>query len=75
MTEMEDRLLKQNSLTPEQQKQHMAEQLWLLYYNQYLYDHGVITERAGTGRTVKKHGLCGAQQSPCVTNNGVPDFH
>lgn len=45
MTEMEDRLLKQNSLTPEQQKQHMAEQLWLLYYNQYLYDHGVITER------------------------------
>ncbi len=34
---------KQQSM--EQQKKSVRDQIWLLYYNQYLYDHGVITER------------------------------
>lgn len=29
----------------EKKKQYMVEQFWLLYYNQYLFDHGLITEQ------------------------------
>ena len=29
----------------ESDRKAMAEQLWLLYFNSYLYDHGAITEK------------------------------
>ena len=38
-------LVKKTTVHAEQQKHYLAEQLWLLYYNQYLFDKGVITEQ------------------------------
>ena len=38
-------LVKKSILYTEQQKQYLAEQLWLLYYNQYVFDKGLITEQ------------------------------
>lgn len=32
------------SLTSEQHKTALAEQLWLMYFNQYLLENGTITE-------------------------------
>ena len=38
--------IKQNSTAGiEQQKKSMAEQMWLYYYNQTLYEKGLITEQ------------------------------
>lgn len=31
-------------LTGEQEKKSLAEKLWLAYFNQYLYEHNLITE-------------------------------
>lgn len=31
-------------LSPEQQKTSLAERLWLSYFNQYLFENGMITE-------------------------------
>lgn len=31
-------------LSNEQQKKVLAEQLWLAYFNSYLYENGIITE-------------------------------
>lgn len=31
-------------LSPEQQKTSLAERLWLSYFNQYLFENGIITE-------------------------------
>ena len=31
-------------MTNDAQRKAAAEKLWLLYFNQYLYEHGVITE-------------------------------
>lgn len=33
-------------------RQIMAERIWLDYFNKYLYDHGVITQRAYRQMTV-----------------------
>ena len=38
-------MAKQPSNSPEQAKTAAAEQLWLLYYNNTLYEQGLITER------------------------------
>ena len=32
-------------LNPEQNKQAICEELWLKYYNQVLYENGLISER------------------------------
>ena len=37
--------MKVNTLRAELQKQYMIEQFWLLYYNQVLFEHGLITEQ------------------------------
>ena len=37
--------MKGNAIRLVQQKQNIAEQFWLLYYNQYLFEHGFITEQ------------------------------
>ena len=37
--------MKKNTLRAEQQKQYIIEQFWLLYYNQVLFEHGLITEQ------------------------------
>ena len=39
------RLVKEMKLQLEKQKQYMAEQFWLLYYNQILFEKGLITEQ------------------------------
>ena len=39
------RLVKEMNLQLEKQKQYMAEQFWLLYYNQILFEKGLITEQ------------------------------
>lgn len=38
-------MAKQPSNSPKQAKTASAEQLWLLYYNNTLYEKGLITER------------------------------
>ena len=38
-------MAKQSPPSPEQAKTAAAEQLWLLYYNNTLYEQGLITER------------------------------
>lgn len=35
---------KQSAQSNEQKKQAAAEKIWLNYFNQYLYEHGLITE-------------------------------
>ncbi len=35
---------KQSVRSDEQKKQAAAEKVWLNYFNQYLYEHGLITE-------------------------------
>ena len=37
--------MKEMNLQFEKQKQYMAEQFWLLYYNQTLFEKGLITEQ------------------------------
>lgn len=37
--------MKEMNLQLEKQKQYMAEQFWLLYYNQILFEKGLITEQ------------------------------
>ena len=39
-------MAKDKTMTVEQQRKLMAEKLWLLYFNQYLYEKNVITESA-----------------------------
>lgn len=34
----------QNKLTPEQRRKQLAEEMWLLYFNQTLFEQGIITE-------------------------------
>ena len=38
-------IVKNSKTNSEQQKQYIAEQIWLLYYNQVLFDQGIITEQ------------------------------
>lgn len=33
------------NLSDDERERHMAEDLWLNYFNRYLLDHGAITER------------------------------
>lgn len=33
------------ALTDEEREKRMAEDIWLNYFNQYLFDHGTITEK------------------------------
>lgn len=37
--------VKETNLSLEKQKQILAEQFWLLYYNQTLFERGLITEQ------------------------------
>ena len=34
----------EKALTAEQQRKSLAEKLWLVYFNQYLYEQNIITE-------------------------------
>ena len=34
------------NLSDEERERLMAEDIWLNYYNRYLYEHGTITEKA-----------------------------
>lgn len=34
----------EKALTAEQQRKNLAEKLWLVYFNQYLYEQNIITE-------------------------------
>lgn len=34
----------QNKLTPEQQRKQLAEEMWLYFFNQTLFEQGIITE-------------------------------
>ena len=34
----------EKALTAEQQRKRRAEKLWLVYFNQYLYEQNIITE-------------------------------
>ena len=36
---------KSKNVTPEQQKKAIVEETWLKYYNQVLFEKGMITER------------------------------
>ena len=36
---------KSKNVTPEQQKKAIVEEAWLKYYNQVLFEKGMITER------------------------------
>ena len=37
-------MAEKNSLSNEQERKAMAERLWLAYFNQYLYEAGIISE-------------------------------
>ena len=37
-----------NTLTGSGQEKHMAEEIWLNYFNRYLRDHGVISDHEFT---------------------------
>ncbi len=39
-----DGIAAHSSQTDEQKKKQVAEQIWLLYYNETLYEKGLITE-------------------------------
>ena len=60
-----DSISTQKKPSPEQAKKELAEQLWLSYYNQVLFEAGLITE---TERNRMKHKISALAPS---ASNGV----
>ena len=50
-------------LTNEEREKRMAEDIWLNYFNQYLYEHGTITEKE-YNRMTEKIAARTAKRSP-----------
>ncbi len=49
-------MAKQNTTTEEQKKRELGGRLWLAYYNQTLYEKGLITERERNKMALKING-------------------
>lgn len=50
-------------LTDEEREKRMAEDIWLNYFNQYLYEHGTITDKE-YNRMTEKIAIRTAKRSP-----------
>ncbi len=51
------------AFTDEERETRMAEDIWLNYFNQYLYEHGTITEKE-YNRMTEKIAARTAKRSP-----------
>ena len=51
------------AFTDEEREKRMAEDIWLNYFNQYLYEHGTITEKE-YNRMTEKIAARTAKRSP-----------
>ena len=51
-------MTKAKKLTNEELRRHVAKHIWLMYYNEFLFQQGVITEDARNRMKIKIDRVC-----------------
>ena len=51
-------MIKAKKLTNEELRKNMAKHIWLTYYNEYLFQQGIITEDARNRMKIKIDMVC-----------------